>query len=109
MKHDKKIILQLIVIGSHFNKNRGYSFKEIVKDKFKISAKLKLKQSKFGPRDISNYTSETLKGVSKIIIKLKPHMILILGDRYETFAAASAALFHNIPLVHLHGGEVTSE
>ncbi len=108
MKHDKKIILQLIVIGSHFNKNRGYSFKEIVKDKFKISAKLKLKQSKFGPKDISNYTSETLKGVSKIIIKLKPHMILLLGDRYETFAAASAALFHNIPLVHLHGGEVTS-
>ncbi len=108
MKHDKKIILQLIAIGSHFNKNRGYSFKEIVKDKFKISAKLKLKQSKFGPKDISNYTSETLKGVSKIIIKLKPHMILLLGDRYETFAAASAALFHNIPLVHLHGGEVTS-
>ena len=31
-----------------------------------------------------------------------------MGDRYETFAVATASLIHNIPLAHLHGGEVTA-
>ena len=30
-----------------------------------------------------------------------------MGDRFETFSAATAALIHNIPIIHLHGGELT--
>ena len=39
--------------------------------------------------------------------KLKPNIIVVLGDRYEIFAAVIAAYFSRIPIVHLHGGEAT--
>ena len=39
--------------------------------------------------------------------KIKPNLIIILGDRYEMLAAASAALYSNIAIAHIHGGEST--
>ena len=108
LKKDKDVEFHLVVIGSHFDKKRGYSIKEIVRSNIKISKKLKIELRKFSPNAISNYTSETIKGVSKIISVLKPHIILLLGDRYETFAVATASLIHNIPLAHLRRGEVTA-
>lgn len=39
--------------------------------------------------------------------RFRPDALLVLGDRYETLAAAQAAFFHQIPIVHFHGGETT--
>ena len=43
-----------------------------------------------------------------MIDKINPDIILILGDRYEILPVAQIALFRNIPLAHIHGGEITS-
>jgi GDP/UDP-N,N'-diacetylbacillosamine 2-epimerase (hydrolysing) len=51
--------------------------------------------------------SEGLKGFSKALSILKPDLVIILGDRYEIFAAASTAMILNIPIAHIHGGETT--
>lgn len=48
-----------------------------------------------------------LEKFSEFYQEICPDIILILGDRYEIFAAASAALIHKIPVAHIHGGEVT--
>ena len=48
-----------------------------------------------------------LKGFSNSFKKLQPDLIVILGDRYEIFSAAAAAMIMNIPIAHIHGGEVT--
>ena len=48
-----------------------------------------------------------IKKFSKILSKMKPDMVLILGDRFEAFGAAFASLSENIPLAHIHGGEST--
>ena len=45
--------------------------------------------------------------ISKIIIKFKPDAILIVGDRTESLSAANVALIYQIPLIHIHGGELT--
>lgn len=45
--------------------------------------------------------------LSEAYHRLKPDMVLLLGDRYEIFAAASAAVICNIPIAHIHGGEIT--
>jgi UDP-hydrolysing UDP-N-acetyl-D-glucosamine 2-epimerase len=51
--------------------------------------------------------SEGIKGFAEAYMKYKPHLIVLLGDRYEIFSAASAAYALKIPIAHLHGGEVT--
>ena len=43
---------------------------------------------------------------AEVFDKLQPDLILILGDRFEIFSAASAAMIAKIPIAHLHGGEV---
>jgi len=46
-------------------------------------------------------------GFATALGRLKPDLLVVLGDRYEILAAATAAMFHRIPIVHLHGGEST--
>ena len=56
---------------------------------------------------ISKATAAGLIGFTKAFAKIKPDLIIILGDRYEMLAAASAALYSNIAIAHIHGGENT--
>ena len=108
LRKDKFFKLQLIVAGSHFIKKKGFSYKEIDAHNIPITYKIKIKKKRFESIDIANYTAENIKQFSKAFKKLKPDIILLLGDRYETLSAATAALIFNIPLTHLHGGEVTA-
>ena len=46
-------------------------------------------------------------GFADSFSKLQPELLILLGDRFEALAAAQAAMFANIPIAHLHGGEIT--
>ena len=105
--NDKSITSQLIVTGSHLSRDHGYTYKEIESDNIAISKKIDLKIKGDSPKDISQYMSEALQGFSKAFSTLKPDLIVILGDRYEIFSAATAAMILNIPIAHIHGGETT--
>ncbi len=105
---DKSLSLQLIVTGSHLSKDHGFTVKEINNDNIKITTKVNLKISGDKKANISNYISIAIKKLSKKYEKLKPNLIIILGDRYEIFAAATAAMIAQIPIAHIHGGERTS-
>ena len=99
----KKIFkLNLIVTGSHLLKKYGLTSNEIIKDKIKINHKIKLSKT-----DYSKNISYLVEKFSKILKKIKPEIIILLGDRYEIFAAALSAYLNKIPIGHLHGGEVT--
>lgn len=104
---DKKLILKLVVSGSHLVKNLGFTQKEIKKDKIKISSRVNLNIKGFSEKQICNYTGEAIKKFSKCFSNLNPDIILVLGDRYEIFSAVTSALILNIPVAHLHGGEIT--
>ena len=52
-------------------------------------------------------TAETIKLISQSLESLNPDYLIVLGDRYESFAAATAAHLSNIKVVHIHGGEVS--
>ena len=103
---DKDLELQLIVTGMHLSKDFGLTYKEIEKD-FKINKKIDIDLSIDTSLGISNSMSIALKLIAKAYDELKPDIILILGDRYEIFSAASAAMIAKIPLAHFHGGELT--
>ena len=107
IKKSKRFKLQTIVTGMHLSKEFGNTYKDIEKDGFKISAKINIHLKGDQPRDISLSVSNGFKAFSKIFAKLKPDLILLLGDRFELVPAAYTATIHRIPICHLHGGEET--
>lgn len=107
LKNSKKLTLKVVVTGSHLSKKHGLTINQIIKDKFKISKKIKLDLKLDGEKDISNSLAIGIKNFSIYFEKQKPDLILILGDRYESFACAVAAYISRIPIAHIHGGETT--
>jgi len=107
LKKSKKIKLQLVVTGMHLSLKHGLTYKEIVEDGFKITRKIKILKNSDSERDVSNFTSDGIKKFSQVFNKIKPNLILVLGDRFEVFAGVIAAMFARIPIGHIHGGETT--
>ena len=106
IKNHKFLKLSLIVTGSHLSREFGNTYKEIEKDGFKIDAKVKILDKRDNFLSISKATAAGLIGFTKAFAKIKPDLIII-WRRYEMLAAASAALYSNIAIAHIHGGENT--
>lgn len=98
--------LLTLVTGSHLNKNSGYTFKDIILDGFVIDDKISMYPNKdLFDGDIPLFLSEGLKGITRALNRLRPDILLILGDRGEALMAAIAATYLNIPIAHIHGGD----
>ena len=99
--------LQICVTGMHLSPEFGSTYLEIEKDGFSIDSKVEMLLSSDSPSGISKSTGLGLIGFADEFKRLQPDMVLLLGDRFEVFAAAAAATFARIPIAHLHGGEAT--
>lgn len=108
IKKSKILNLNLVVTGAHLSNEYGSTFRQILLDGFIISEKAKILNKKNKKEDIAVAIGEAIKKLSKIFKKLKPDILLITGDRYEIYGAAIAAMVMNIPIAHIHGGEVTT-
>jgi UDP-hydrolysing UDP-N-acetyl-D-glucosamine 2-epimerase len=107
ISEDKVLELQLIVSGSHLSKRYGFTILEIEADGIQPAALVPLSLDKCSQPSMSVLTAEALEGVCRALESLEPHLLIVLGDRYEAFAAAAAAHLQGIPVCHLHGGEST--
>lgn len=105
---DKRFILEVIVTGQHLDNRFGMTYKEIEKDGIKISRKVKTLVSGDSERTIAQSVSSGIAKFSALFVKERPDLLIVLGDRFEIFAVASAAFIFRIPIAHLHGGELTS-
>jgi len=101
-----KLKLQLIVTGMHLSHEFGLFIKEIKKE-FKVDKKIEILLSSDTSISISKSMGLCQISFSEAYDELKPDMILVLGDRYEIFSAAASAMVANIPIAHIHGGELT--
>lgn len=99
--------LQIIVTGMHLSPEFGLTYKEIEQYGFCIDAKVEMLLSADTPSGITKSMGLGLIGIADAYARLKPDLIVLLGDRFEIFAAAAAALIAGIPIAHLHGGETT--
>jgi GDP/UDP-N,N'-diacetylbacillosamine 2-epimerase (hydrolysing) len=106
VKADRDLKLQLIVTGMHLSNNFGLTYKEIEKH-FIINKKIDIKLSADTSVGISKSMSIAQISFAKAYNKLKPDIVIFLGDRYEIFSAATAAMIAKIPIAHIHGGEIT--
>ena len=93
----------LIATGSHFKKEFGYTYKEILSDGFEISKKVPLKMGSKNSNDIIESLSESILKISKAIKLISPDLIILLGDRYEIFGATQSATILGIPVAHFSG------
>ena len=103
-----KLDLKIIVTGMHMIKECGLTYREILKDGFKIDKRIQTFQTKYKEKDILSAMSNILKFVYSAFNKLKPDIVVILGDRYDIFPICIACHVMQIPIAHFHGGEVTS-
>ena len=99
--------LQLCVTGMHLSSEFGMTALEIEIDGFTINSKVEMLLSSDTSSGIAKSMALGLIGFGDEFQRLKPDLIILLGDRFEVFAAAAAATFARIPIAHLHGGEAT--
>lgn len=107
IKAEPSLTLQIIATGMHLSPTFGLTNKEIESDGFEVDRKVACLSSSDSPVDIAEATAKALSGCAKAFDELKPDLVLVLGDRFEIFAACSAAFLARIPIAHVHGGEVT--
>ena len=107
LQHHKKFKLQVIVTGAHLSPEFGLTYKQIEKDGFRIDKKVEMLLSADTDTAIGKSMGLAMIGFSDAFSDLEPDAIIILGDRYEMLAIASAASIFKIPIIHLHGGEIT--
>ncbi|MCD8268485.1 MAG: UDP-N-acetylglucosamine 2-epimerase, partial [Parabacteroides sp.] len=107
IKDSDDLVLQVIATNMHLSPEFGLTYREIEKDGFTIDKKVEMLLSS----DTANATAKSVGlgtiGFADAYSDLSPDIIVVLGDRYEILAAVSAALFYQIPVAHLHGGEIT--
>lgn len=99
--------LVLFVTGTHLAREYGETYREIEADGFLIDEKIDIKIYGDEASDVANSTAYSVIGFSDAFKKICPDLVVLLGDRYEIFGAAISAMFHKIPIAHLHGGELT--
>lgn len=107
IKKDRAFKLQLLVSGMHLSQEFGLTYKEIEKDGFRIDEKIEILLSSDTPVGLSKSIGLGLVSFCEAYERLKPAIVVILGDRFEAFAAATAAMVSRIPIAHLNGGEAT--
>lgn len=98
---------QLVVTGSHLLESQGYTYKEIEKDGIGIFAKIPINVTENTNYGITLSMAHALAEFGSFFQKEKPDMLVILGDRTEILAFCIAAMNENIPIAHIHGGELT--
>lgn len=107
IKEEAQLTLQIIATGMHLSPEFGLTYREIEKDGFQIDCKVEMLTSSDTSVGIAKSMGLGLIGFADALNELKPDLIVVLGDRFEIFAAVSTALVARIPVAHLHGGETT--
>lgn len=107
IRKNKNLELQLIVTGAHLSEDFGYTINEILNDGFNIDEKVPILMSSNSKGNMAKEMGMLMIQLSQVFERLKPDILLVLGDRYEIFAAVSTAMTMNIPIAHISGGEIT--
>lgn len=107
INNDNSLELQLVVTGMHLSPEFGLTYQEIEQDGFEITERNEMLLSSDTPNGITKSVGLGTIGFADIFTRIVPDMVVILGDRYEALAAATAAMIHRIPIAHIHGGELT--
>jgi len=109
IKQAHDCVLQVIATNMHLSKQFGETYHEIENDGFKIDYMVPILNDNANHNDNQqlNAMAKALTGIGEALAMLQPDIVVLLGDRYEIMAAATACMMQRIPIAHIHGGEIT--
>ncbi len=99
--------LRLIVSGTHLVSEFGSTYRAIEEDGFEIDDRVEMLLSSDAPEGIAKSMGLGIIGFAQSYSACRPDLLLVLGDRFEMYAAVVAALPFKLPIAHIHGGEIT--
>lgn len=107
LERDPRVRLQLVVTGMHFSREHGSTYRRIRADGFVPAAEVRVDVGAGTEEDIARSTGRMTSGLARAFARLRPELVVVLGDRYELLPVASVATLFRVPIAHLHGGEAT--
>lgn len=107
IESDEDLELQLIVSGMHLSPEFGYTLDTIERDGFRVSEKVEMLLSSSTDVGVAKSIGLGVIGFADVLDRLRPDCLIILGDRFEALAVAQTAMIMQVPIAHLHGGELT--
>ncbi len=107
IQSSSRLELKIIASTMHFSEEFGNTYKQIEEDGFFIDEKIENLLSSDTRSSVAKSTGLATILLSDAFSRIEPDMVLVLGDRFETHAAATTAMLMNIPIAHIHGGEIT--
>ncbi|MBF4517631.1 UDP-N-acetylglucosamine 2-epimerase (hydrolyzing) [Flavobacterium sp. ANB] len=107
LQNDSDVLLSICVTGMHLSPEFGLTYRQIIEDGFHIDEKVETLLSSDTSVGISKSIGLGVISFSEVFNRLLPDLIVVLGDRFEIFAACTAAMISKTPIAHCHGGEAT--
>ena len=107
LRDTEGVQLQVIATNMHLSARHGYTVREIEGDGIKVDEKIPMPEADGTAARTVEAMGVEMEGFAGALTRLKPDVVVLLGDRYEMLVAASAALIFGIPVAHLYGGETT--
>jgi UDP-N-acetylglucosamine 2-epimerase (non-hydrolysing)/GDP/UDP-N,N'-diacetylbacillosamine 2-epimerase (hydrolysing) len=107
LRDDPRLSLQLIVTGAHLAPEFGFTVREIESDGFEIAERIECQLSSDSPAGMAKSLAVGMLSMPDALHRLRPHLLIVVGDRYEILASVQAAALMGIPIAHISGGEVT--
>jgi UDP-hydrolysing UDP-N-acetyl-D-glucosamine 2-epimerase len=104
---DPDLKLQLLVSGTHLSPEFGCTVNHIEKDGFDITEKVEMLLSSNTSVGVAKSIGLGVLGYSDALSRMQPDVLVVLGDRFEALAIVQTAMIMRIPVLHLHGGEIT--
>jgi UDP-N-acetylglucosamine 2-epimerase (non-hydrolysing) len=108
LRADRRCAMQLVVGGSHLSRASGRTIDEIRADGLRVAATVDTPVRGDSGAAAASAMGAALGKFAAAFAKLRPDLVVVIGDRYEMLAAASAAVITGNIVAHLHGGEVTA-
>ncbi len=107
IRDDPDLELQVVVTGMHLSTEFGFTYRRIEHDGFKIDGRVDSLQHGDDVAAVTRSIGFGVIGFADVLQRLRPDLLLVLGDRFEVLAAVQAALIARVPVAHLCGGDST--
>ena len=107
LQDDPDFELQIIAAAAHLSPEFGLTYQVIERDGFRIDVRVEMLLSSDTPVGIAKSIGLGVIGFAEAFDRLRPDLLVLLGDRFEILAAAEAALVARIPIAHIAGGDTT--
>lgn len=99
------LALQVVITGAHLSPEFGLTGRDVEDAGFPVAARVEMLLSSDTPVGMGKSLGVGVMGFADTLARLRPHLLVVLGDRVELLAAATTAMIHAIPIAHIHGGE----